>query len=652
MTPTPTAPTPSPTRTTSATTTPSTTPSATPSYTPSWTPTPSPTYTPTYTYTYTYTRTPTYRWPSVTPTCYDENYCTPTDTPTYTPTPTVTLTPTPPCKIQVSKVGGYPALLANKGGQGGIGNFEVSSSGLQDTDTFTLKLVPVAGSGSATFVDNGANVMMLTGNVDQIVKVQGGAQSSQAQNMELQAYCPDGTLASKTKFTVFWTVGSGQYKNPVPDDAINADNVPLSTLVKRFRKDNQNELGWALGWTDNKRTKEASRGHMLARFQVQPDGIPPGDLRRDGPDDGFNSVRLRTSRYYFDGCVEAIDGTVTNQKESSAANATDLTADPDAAKHLVIYDWDAPSHPKLVPGRDFGDPQLDHDYRIRANFNQWATYEDDDGNVLRASENFNWYWRAAWHWDATKGETRAEGAPGDNEVGPEKTPLTWNLEPSKEKDMRIDGFTPGQENNTKTPGFVVMFINGDFPLPDDGSCPRWVVYILSTPGDSSGDPADVPEDIVIRAERVGWRPDGKQLRALIPLNNAAGAAPAPAGTYQVHVVHGDKDVVAKQPFEVTENPMARWVLEYYGQLGLGGDKLLVGVASEDAFGNRVTRRGKTPPRMFWEAGVNVTSPFPQVYGKYGFYTGVTTRVPPGVRGRLTFGVGTEEPVNYFEIMLK
>jgi hypothetical protein len=543
--------------------------------------------------------------------------------------------------------------LANKAGSGGgIGNFQVTSTGLENNESFTLKLVPVAGSGSASFVDNGADLMMLTGNVDMVVKVRGGDTSSQALNMELQAYCPDGTLASKTKFTVFWTLGSGQYKGPVPDDAIAADNVPLSTLVKRFRKDNQNELGWALGWSDDKHTREASRGHMLARFQIQPDGIPPGDLRRDGPDDGFNSMRLRTSRYYFDGCVEAVDGTVTNQKESSAANALDLTADPDAANHLVIYDWDAPSHPKLIPGRDFEHPELDHDYRVRVNFNQWATYEDDDGNVLQASEKFNWYWRAAWHWDATKGETRAEGAPGDNQVGPDKTPLTWNLEPSKEKDMRIDGFTPAQENNTKTPGVVTMFINGDFPLPDDGSCPRWVVYILSTPGDDSGDPAEVPEDIVIRAEQVGWRRDGKQLRALIRLNNAAGTAPAPAGIYEVHVVHGDKDVVAKQPFEVTENPIFRWILQGFGQRGPGGNTVFVRVESQDVFGNRVTRRGKAPPRMFWAFGVTVVSPFPQVVGKYGVYTGVTTRVPPGVPGKLTFGVGTEEPVNFFDIMLK
>lgn len=609
------------TNTPTQTTTPPT-PTATSSSTPSVTPTPtirppSPSPTPTRYYTNTYTYTPTY-------TPYTS---TPTPSRTYTPT----LTPTPTKSILVYKVGGYPAISAMRTDSdgivpGGLGRFGVKVSGYGDK-WITLQIVRTEGrNGSAVFADTRSQLMLVPGECDIEFLVQGWLTSDLPRNLEIQAVrpVPEVGVASSTPFTVFRMVFGGQFSGPIPLDASGSGN-PLYQYLQENRLDHRNELGFS-----ETPDRTASRGNVLLKFRVEPMGMDPDDFRRGGPflgfgpTQGFDEQRTWTSRFYADGCLYVNSGNRQDSPESSAAILKDVSADSDGMGRLYICDYDAPSLNKFFPRAKPGDG-LNHYARVRGNFFEWATYTDDEGNSLRVSGFFPWFWRGSWHL-RPDGVIVAEGANRDNEVGVGATPLTYDLTPDIDPNLRIDDFSP--KSGSSLSPFVTITIFGDFPQ-GNSECNDWQVELVA-PGDPPGDPEkpETEEILITPAFEVGRKRDGSAIRATFNLR--PDGIPFAAKDYQVRVLHGAKSV-EMGTFTITESAFDHW--KWADRLSQSGDRIRVFVMAVDARGNIVTRPNAPAPRIERVGGIETT--LFSVYGNDGQYYGEANRVNPGEQGTLT-----------------
>jgi len=575
--------------------------------------------------------TPTRRPITYTPT-YDPSY---TSTPTRTPT--ITRTPTPIRSILVYKVLGYPAISAARDGSpGGLGRFGVKVSGYGD-QWIQLIITRTDGiQGWAIFNDTWSDTMWVPGECDREFLVRGQQTSDLPRNLEVQGLFPaadGGGVASREPFTVFWMgennrwIPQGRFFGPIPANVQGAGK-PIFQYLQDNRADGRNELGVA----DD--PKGAMRGNALLFFRVHPSGMDPGDFRQGGPflgfgpTEGFDEMRSRVSRFYVDGCLfPSPSGNKQSETESSAAVLKDLKADnPDANGDLYIYDYDAPSLPKVFPKARRGDG-LDHYTRIRENFSEWATYTDDEGNKLRASEDYSWYFRGSWHLKPN-GQVVAEGVPDkDNEVLDGSTQLTYNLRPDDNPDPSITRFRPTSWNSLA--GRFQFIINGDFPQ-GTSDC-DWQIE-LTAPGDPKGDPEqpEVGQITITPVSPVTRSPDGSTLTTVLDLR--PNGIPFAAKQYTVRVLQGPRSAEAS-PFRIIESTFDHWQFDHMSQ---NGDRISIFVGAVDVQGNLVTRPNDPPPRMVRTGGV-LTSLF-SVYGNDGIYYGEAYRANPGEQGPITIEV--------------
>jgi hypothetical protein len=559
-----------PTPTTSSTSTPTRTatggtptPTSTPTVRP---PSPTPTYTVTTTYTYTYTYTPTRYYTYTTPTY------------TATPTRTPTVTPTPECEVTWEKVN-----FRTIPGNGGIGHFHLATKGCQGK-VIQLKIERTAGAeGSAVFLDPGAEVMAVVGDVDRIVKVKGLQPSDVAYNMKATATNPVTGAVIGADFVVFWTEPDGQFDGGIPDEATGADG-PIRNKLMAIRFDGLNQLGVA----EDKNRDE--RGYMLMHWAIQPPGLLPWDFRSGGPGDGFDAKRRHWMRLYVDGCpVQAVD----DQAESSGTAYKSLIPSF-SGNALQIFDFDAPSSPRNVPVN----PPPQRYIRSRARFLAWSVYTDDDGVDRRVSTDYPWFFRGSLNVVSQRWESTA---PNDNEVGAGSTPLTYNLDPPPPgQNFVVRSFTPGSAPNSQPE--VEVTITGSFPdIPGD-SC-KWLAYLIA-PGDPAGNP-EFPDDAIWLPGTNLTKTDTQIVVTFAlqrgPSHFRGRNIPVPAKRYRVRVVRGTEYRQAPMPFIVTENPFAGWVVDPFAAVGPPGlpphPEVTLFVYAVDAQGNVVSRPGQTFPTI-------------------------------------------------------
>ncbi len=560
--------------------------------------------TPTRYYSYTPTYTPTYS--------YSATY-------TSTPTQTPTMTPTPECVVTLTKIDGPPTLVAN----GGIGHFYLKTTGCQDK-VIVLTIDRVAGqSGSAIFADSGMAILNVLGDADQTIRVQALQVSDTPHNMVVQAKNPVTGAYSNVTFTNFWTNPTGQFLGPVPDEATGAEG-PIRNLVMQLRGDGMNALGWAI---DN---KGLARGFQLMRFAITPNGLPSWEFKSGGPGDGFDAKRRRWARLYQDGCVvQAWD----DQMESSAPQFKSLIPTAEAGV-LTIYDFDAPSSPKVIPGR----PRPKNFVRSRANFMAWSVYTDDDGNDRRASIDYNWFFRASWN--AALGDW--QGVPNlDNQVGPDSTELTYDLNPPPPaQDFDVQFFIPQTANNSTRNSdgtyTVDVSISGYFPDVPGDTC-SWLVYLLSDSGDPTGNPTDPTDADYIPGENVVKNSDSN-ITVRFPLRKGPSflggpSLPLPAKAYTLYVVRGSEAKPGPVPFTITEDAFDHWKIWPFAFVnGTLHTSVRFVVYAMDASDNVVSRPAQPDPALAVLRSDIPLTPLGPVMGAYGEYYADTTKKIPGSSG--------------------